>query len=109
MSSAPNAGNESPSVASTQARKRAMPISTGTSAYILSRLRGSAALLVSVLLAACGTLPAQVDRPYSPAQQSSAESPLVRVAQNSSPAPTLTGFRLIPLGSYSLATRIPLP
>jgi len=65
-------------------------------------------LLVSVLLAACGTLPAQVDRPYSPAQQSSAESPLVRIAQDSSPAPTLTGFRLMPLGFYSLDARIQL-
>jgi putative cardiolipin synthase len=65
-------------------------------------------LLVSVLLAACGALPIQADRPYSPALQPSTDSPLVRIAQDSSPAPTLTGFRLMPLGFYSLDARIQL-
>jgi putative cardiolipin synthase len=60
------------------------------------------------LLPACGTLPAQVDRPFSPAQQPSADSPLVRIAQDSSPGPTLTGFRLMPDGFYSLDARIQL-
>ena len=108
MSSAALAGSESPSEASAQARKRAVTISIGTSAFIVSRLRGSVALLVSVLLSACGTLPTQVDRPFSPAQQPSADSPLVRIAQDSSPAPTLTGFRLMPDGFYSLDARIEL-
>jgi hypothetical protein len=75
-----------------------MTISIGTSALIVSRHRGSVALLVSLLLSACGMLPMQVDRPFSPAQQPSADSPLVRIAQDSSPAPTLTGFRLLPDG-----------
>jgi putative cardiolipin synthase len=61
-----------------------------------------------VLLSACGALPTQVDRPYSPAQPPSADSPLVRIAQDSSPAPTLTGFRLLPDGFYSLDARIQL-
>jgi cardiolipin synthase C len=65
-------------------------------------------LLVSILLSACGTLPTQVDRPHSSALQPSPESPLVRIAQDSSPAPTLTGFRLMPLGFYSLDARIQL-
>jgi putative cardiolipin synthase len=60
------------------------------------------------LLSACGALPAQVDQPFSPALQPSADSPLVRIAQDSSPAPTLTGFRLMPLGFYSLDARIQL-
>ena len=79
-----------------------------TSRDSCARLRGSAWLLVSVFLSACGTLPTQVDRPYSSAQQPSAESPLVRIAQDSSPEPTMTGFRLMPLGFYSLDARIQL-
>jgi putative cardiolipin synthase len=85
-----------------------MTISVGTSAFIVSRLRPSVALLGSLLLSACGTLPMQVDRPFSPAQRPSADSPLVRIAQDSSPAPTLTGFRLLPDGFYSLDARIQL-
>jgi putative cardiolipin synthase len=65
-------------------------------------------LLASVLLSACGALPTQVDRPYSPAQQPLGDSPLVRIVQDSSPEPTLTGFRLMPLGFYSLDARIQL-
>jgi putative cardiolipin synthase len=72
------------------------------------RLRGPVALLASVLLSACGALPTQVDRSFSLAQQPSADSPLVRIAQDSSPAPTLTGFRLMPDGFYSLDARIQL-
>lgn len=68
----------------------------------------SVALLGAALLSACGMLPTQVDRPFSPAQQPSADSPLVRIAQDSSPAPTLTGFRLMPEGFYSLDARIQL-
>src|SRR5436190_2231194 len=108
MSSAALAGSEEPSKASAQARKRNMTLSIGTRAFIVSRLRGSVALLVSVLLSACGALPIQADRPYSPALQASTDSPLVRIAEDSSPAPTLTGFRLMPLGFYSLDARIQL-
>jgi cardiolipin synthase C len=70
--------------------------------------RTSSILLVSVLLSACGVLPTQVDRPFSPARAPSADSPLVRIAQDSSPAPTLTGFRLMPDGFYSLDARVQL-
>ncbi len=85
-----------------------MTIFISTSACIVSWLRGSIVLLVSVLLSACGVLPTQVDRPFSPAQQASADSPLVRIAKDSSPEPTLTGFRLLPDGFYSLDARIQL-
>jgi cardiolipin synthase C len=61
-----------------------------------------------ILLSACGSLPMQVDRPFSPALKPSSESPLVRIAQDSSPTPALTGFRLMPLGVYSLDARIQL-
>jgi cardiolipin synthase C len=60
------------------------------------------------LLSACGTLATRVDQPFSPALQPSADSPLVRIVQDSSPAPALTGFRLMPLGFYSLDARIQL-
>jgi len=85
-----------------------MIVRMSTTAFIPQRLRGAAAVLVSILLSACGALPTQVDRPFSAAQQPSADSPLVRIAQDSSPAPTLTGFRLMPDGFYSLDARIKL-
>src|SRR4051812_15072379 len=58
------------------------------------------AFLSCIVLSACGTLPLQPERAYSPAQPVSADSPLVRIAQASTPAPDLTGFRLMPLGFY---------
>ena len=78
------------------------------SAFIPPRLRGLAAVLASILLSACGALPPQIDRPFSPALQAPVDSPLVRIAQDSSPSPTLTGFRLLPDGFYSLDARIQL-
>lgn len=66
-------------------------------------------LFVTALgLAACGTLPPQVDRPVSPALTLSNDSPLVRIARESTPEPSLSGFRLMPLGLYSLDARIEL-
>jgi putative cardiolipin synthase len=60
------------------------------------------------LLAACGTLPAEVDRRHSTALPASADSPLARIAADSRPDDASTGFRLMPLGAYSLDTRIQL-
>ena len=75
----------------------------------MSRLGVRAVLLLAAFgLAACGTLPAQVDRPYSPALPQSIDSPLVRIAQESIPEPSLSGFRLMPLGFHSLDARIQL-
>ena len=82
--------------------------SIGTSAFKARALRTFVALLASTVLCACGALPRQVERPFVPAVQASADSPLVRIAQDSSPDPTLTGFRLMPLGLYSLDARIQL-
>ena len=59
-------------------------------------------------LSACGSLPMQPDRPFAPALKPSPESALVGIARDSSPAPELTGFRLMPLGVYSLDARIQL-
>jgi len=85
-----------------------MTISTGPSAFARLRMCGIAALLASGLLSGCGTLPTPADRQVSSTPQASAQSPLVKIAQDSSPAPTLTGFRLMPLGFYSLDARIQL-
>jgi putative cardiolipin synthase len=60
------------------------------------------------LLAACGALPTQGDRPSSNARPPSPESPLARIAQDSTVAPSLSGFRLMAGGYYSLDARIEL-
>src|SRR3989440_4186737 len=108
MSRAACAESEKQSETSAQARKRVMTISIETSAFIVSRLRSAIALLTAVVLSACGSLPMRVEQPYSAALKPSPESPLVRIAQDSSPGPELTGFRLMPLGVYSLDARIQL-
>jgi putative cardiolipin synthase len=61
-----------------------------------------------MLLAGCGSLPLNVDRPTSSTIRPSPESALVRIAENSRPAPELSGFRLMPLGVYSLDARVQL-
>ena len=66
------------------------------------------ASLAIILLAGCGTLPQKPETSYSAALPPSPESPLVRTVQASLPAPDLTGFRLMPLGAYSLDARIQL-
>jgi putative cardiolipin synthase len=68
----------------------------------------SAVALIAVLLAACGGLPERDDQPPSHALSPALDSPLLRVTQQSAPAPLSTGFRLMPLASYSLDARIEL-
>jgi len=76
-------------------------------------LRGlaSAALVVTALLAlgACGSLP-KIDRAAiaSEAIPLSTQTTLGRIAQRSAPTPDLSGFRLMPLGLFSLDTRVQL-
>ncbi len=72
---------------------------------ILCRL---AAFCVALPLAGCGVLPQRADSPTSTATKPSPDSPLVRIAQESTPSPELTGFRLMPLAAYSLDARIEL-
>ena len=77
----------------------------------MNRRRQLAALfacVVAIALAGCGALPQRPDPAYSTALPPSPESPLVRTVQASLPAPDLTGFRLMPLGAYSLDARIQL-
>ena len=66
------------------------------------------ACLAVVVLAGCGTLPQRPETSYSATLPPSPDSPLVRTAQVSLPAPDMTGFRLMPLGAYSLDARIQL-
>lgn len=79
------------------------------STFGVRRAHASRLLAVAALLcAACGALPMQVERPDSTALPAAPDSELVRIAQASAPSPELTGFRLMPLGSYSLDTRVEL-
>jgi cardiolipin synthase C len=72
-------------------------------------VRGRAiALAAAVLLVGCGTLPTNVERTPSAVIKPSPESPLVRIAQASLPSPEQSGFRLMPLGAYSLDARVAL-
>jgi cardiolipin synthase C len=64
--------------------------------------------LGALALSACASLPAQIDRPFSASIPPSSSTTLGRIAQKSSPAPDLSGFRLMPLGSYSLDARVQL-
>src|SRR5258706_1150066 len=65
-------------------------------------------LLLALGMAVCATLPPQADRPFSQALAPSTDSPLVRIARESVPEPSSSGFRLMPLGLYSLDARIEL-
>jgi putative cardiolipin synthase len=73
------------------------------------RLAGAALLAASAFLGACSTLPA-VDRDAiaSEAIPLSTSTTLGRIAKTSQPAPELSGFRLMPLGLFSLDTRVQL-
>jgi cardiolipin synthase C len=66
------------------------------------------ALLASALLAACGALPTRPELPASQALSPSPGSPLARIAHDSMSAPSLSGFRLMAGGYYSLDARIEL-
>ena len=63
---------------------------------------------VVLALAGCGTLPARPDVPYTVARAPSSESRLARIAMASSPSAEMSGFRLMPLGVFSLDARIEL-
>ena len=73
-------------------------------------LLGMLALLLAVLLSVggCAGLPQASPRSISTALAPQDDSPLVRTARQSSPDPALSGFRLLPLGSYSLDARLQL-
>ena len=72
------------------------------------RARLLVGLLPALGLAACGSLPHDTDRRASTALAPQADSALLQVAQASTPAPELTGVRLLPLGSFALDARLQL-
>jgi putative cardiolipin synthase len=73
------------------------------------RLAGAALLAASAFLGACSTLPAaDRDAIASEAIPLSTSTTLGRIAKTSQPAPELSGFRLMPLGLFSLDTRVQL-
>src|SRR5204863_4396751 len=74
----------------------------------LVRWAAAALVAATTLLAGCGSLPTNVGKTDSVALAPDPESPLVKIAIRSSPSPEQTGVRLLPLGAYSLDTRIQL-
>jgi cardiolipin synthase C len=67
-----------------------------------------AVLFFALTLAACGALPPRGDPPQSQALAASPDSALARIASQSVPDPSQTGFRLMPHGIYALDARIEL-
>ena len=72
------------------------------------RLAALALCAAAALLAACGSLPTNVGKNDSSALSPDPASPLVKIAIASTPSAEQTGVRLLPLGAYSLDTRIQL-
>ena len=74
----------------------------------VSNLSSILILAAALLVEACSTLPAQPERAPTLALKPTPDSNLVQIAERTRPAPELTGFRLMPLGSYALDTRVEL-
>jgi putative cardiolipin synthase len=74
----------------------------------LARVAAGVLVAASALVAGCGTLATNVGKTDSLALPPNSESPLVKIAAVSSPSPEQTGVRLLPLGAYSLDTRLQL-
>jgi len=72
------------------------------------RIVAGVVLAASALLAGCGSLPVNVGKTDSSVLPLDPDSPLVKIARSSTPSPELSGVRLLPLGAYSLDTRIQL-
>lgn len=72
-------------------------------------LRTWLAFLAAVLLAACASLPENVDRPVTTVlPNAQAATSLGRLAQASAPSAEVSGFRLIPSGEEAYATLLTL-
>ncbi|MEO5881028.1 MAG: phospholipase D family protein [Caldimonas sp.] len=74
-----------------------------SSSYFVAALVAS-----SLLLAGCGTLPANTGKRDAVSLPLNPDSPLVKIAKASSPGEDQTGVRLLPLGAFSLDTRMQL-
>ncbi|MGA2552005.1 MAG: phospholipase D family protein [Burkholderiaceae bacterium] len=71
-------------------------------------LRAFLVAFAMVMVAGCATLPKEVERQSSEAVEASQATTLGKIATISSPAEELSGFRLMPVGSYALNTRVTL-
>ena len=67
-----------------------------------------ALLACAALLTACGSLPVNVPRTASHHLEPVPDGTLTRIARASLPSADVTGFRLMPLGVYSLDARVQL-
>jgi len=84
------------------------PDATSAPAALAALPRLAALFLVSIALAACGSLPTNVGKTDSLSLPPDPASPLVKIARTSTPAEELSGVRLMPLGAFSLDARIQL-
>src|SRR5437867_1506217 len=75
---------------------------------LLRRFGLVSGLVALALLAACSSLPTEVERKPSQAIPVSPQTTLGKISKDSQPSPELTGFRLMPIGSFALNTRIAL-
>ena len=64
--------------------------------------------MLALSLGACAGLPPQATRPHVKAIPASATSTLGRIAADSSPDESLSGFRLLPIGPFAIDTRLAL-
>ncbi|MDM0073342.1 phospholipase D family protein [Variovorax sp. J2P1-59] len=71
-------------------------------------LRMALMLAAMALLGACGSLPVAPERPVEFATRPDAATPLAKIVADSTPPDEHSGFRLMPLGVYSLDARIQL-
>ena len=72
------------------------------------RLAAVVLVAVATVLAGCGSLPTNLGKTDTLALPPNPDSRLVKIATVSAPSPEQTGIRLLPLGAYSLDTRIQL-
>jgi len=75
---------------------------------LLRRSGLAAGLLALLVFGGCSSLPKEVVRTPSTAIAASPQTLLGKIAKVSQPSPELTGFRLMPIGSFALNTRIAL-
>ena len=71
-------------------------------------LRMAVAGALLALLAACGALPPARERPAEHAAPADPSTTLAKIAAASTPPGEHSGFRLMPLGVYSLDARVQL-
>jgi putative cardiolipin synthase len=71
-------------------------------------VRGTAIVALAAVLGACGSLPPARERPVEQAAKADPSTRLARIVTASTPPEEHSGFRLMPLGVYSLDARVQL-